>query len=175
MLHRLFLEEQRALSDQFTRPFAEKISGYLRCLFGPGTQAKVLLENNAFKRLEVARATHEFGSCDFAGLSGGAKEQVAAAARLAMAEVLAQEHDQCLPLVFDDAFAYSDPQRVKNLQDMLGLAAERGLQVIVLTCNPSDYTSLGARQITITERSRPIPATSGECDQDHGMNLEPAV
>ena len=38
-----------------------------------------------------------------------------------MAEVLAADHDGILPLVFDDAFAYSDPEWVKILQRMLAL------------------------------------------------------
>jgi hypothetical protein len=68
-----------------------------------------------------------------------------------MAEVLAADHDGCLPLVFDDAFAYSDPERVQILQRMLDLAASRGLQIIILTCNPSDYAALGARQILLRQ------------------------
>jgi uncharacterized protein YhaN len=85
----------------------------------------------------------------FAALSGGAREQVAAAMRLAMAEVLAAGHDGCLPLVFDDAFAHSDPARIQSLLRMLDLAARRGLQVIVLTCTPADYAGLGARMVAL--------------------------
>jgi hypothetical protein len=66
-----------------------------------------------------------------------------------MAEVLAGDHGGCLPVVFDDAFAYSDPERVNQLQRMLDLAATRGLQVIVLTCNPSDYVALGAKAVAL--------------------------
>ena len=58
---------------------------------------------------------------------------------------MAANHDGKLPIVFDDAFAYSDPERVKTLQRMLDLAAERGLQVIILSCNPADYAGLGAQ------------------------------
>jgi ABC-type thiamine transport system ATPase subunit len=69
--------------------------------------------------------------------------------RLAIAEVLVSSHDDCLPLVFDDAFAYSDPERVQILQRMLDHAAVRGIQIIVLTCNPSDYWTLGAKTVTL--------------------------
>lgn len=82
----------------------------------------------------------------FDSLSGGAKEQVAAAVRLAMAEILASSHHGCLPILFDDSFAYSDDERVQSLQSMLDLAATRGLQVIVLTCTPAAYIGLGARE-----------------------------
>jgi hypothetical protein len=70
--------------------------------------------------------------------------------RLAIAELLAEGSDGCLPIVFDDAFAYSDPDRVEGLQAMLDLAANRGLQVIVLTCNPRDYYRLGASEVTLS-------------------------
>lgn len=155
MLDELFLNEQQALADQFTRPLTEKISGYVRCLFGADAQAAVMIENNSFTGVRLVRPSHGFGAFGFESLSGGAREQVAAAVRLAMAEVLAQGHDGCLPLVFDDAFAYSDPERVQTLQRMLDLAASRGLQVIILTCNPSDYAALGAKQVLLRVEARP--------------------
>jgi hypothetical protein len=160
LLHQLFLGEQKALAEQFSGPLAAKISSYLECLFGPGTRAVVSLEDNAFRGLRLIRPAHGPGALDFANLSGGTCEQVAAAVRLAMAEVLAGGHDGCLPVVFDDAFAFSDPERVQILQRMLDHAAIRGLQVIVLTCNPSDYGSLGAKQLTlrIERNSSPLPA-----------------
>lgn len=40
MLDELFQNEQRTLSDQYTKPLAEKISSYLQCIFGAGTQAQ---------------------------------------------------------------------------------------------------------------------------------------
>jgi energy-coupling factor transporter ATP-binding protein EcfA2 len=153
LLNELFLEEQRTLAEQFTKPFAERISTYLQCLFGPGARATVILADNAFTGLQLVRPSQGGGATSFDALSGGAREQVAAAVRLAMAEVLAADHDGCLPLVFDDAFAYSDPERVQILQRMLDLAASNGLQLIILTCNPSDYAALGARQVSLRPES----------------------
>lgn len=160
LLHELFEAEQKALAAQFTAPLADKISGYLECLFGPGARADVTLESNAFSGLRLTRPGHG-GAFDFENLSGGTCEQLAAAVRLAMAEVLAPAHDGCLPVVFDDAFAYSDPDRVQVLQRMLDRAASRGLQIIVLTCNPADYAALGAKQITLQpERAMVAPNDS---------------
>jgi len=170
LLDQLFRDEQRALAEQFTRPLAEKISGYLQCLFGPGARAEIVLQDNSFSGLQLVRPVQGMGAVPFDGLSGGAREQLAAAVRLAMAEVLAAEHHGCLPIVFDDSFAYSDPVRVKTLQDMLDLAARRGLQVIILTCNPSDYAGLGARQVLLKPPAQaagtgpatgPTPAAAG--------------
>jgi uncharacterized protein YhaN len=77
-----------------------------------------------------------------------------------MAEILAADHDGCLPVVFDDAFAYTDPERVQSLQRMLNLAALRGLQVIVLTCAPNDYSAFGAREVSIERPVRTSPSDS---------------
>jgi hypothetical protein len=113
----------------------------------------------------------------FDSLSGGAREQVAAAVRLAMAEVLACDYDGCLPVVFDDAFAYSDPDRVNQLQRMLDLAANRGLQVIVLTCNPSDYAALGATSIhlqTSLKGISPLSASTAPSGHD-GHDIHAAI
>ena len=86
-----------------------------------------------------------------------------------MAEVLACDYDGCLPVVFDDAFAYPDPDRVNQLQRMLDLAANRGLQVIVLTCNPSDYAALGATSIHLQPPLKgisPLSASPAPAGQD---------
>lgn len=175
MLDEMFQEEQRTLSEQFTQPLADKISGYLQCIFGAGARAQVDLENNEFMGLRLFRPESGGATFPFDTLSGGAREQTAGAVRLAMAEVLAADHGGCLPVVFDDAFAYSDPERVTSLQRMLDLAANRGIQVIVLTCNPTDYAALGARQTLLRRDTyappREIPVTqvpNTRLDAEHG-------
>lgn len=145
-VHELFQQEQQTLADQFTRPLAERATAYLQRLFGPDARVSLSMEDGRFAGFTIHRAGQVTA---FEHLSGGAREQVAAAFRLGMAEILAEDHDGCLPVVFDDAFAYADPERVKSLQRMLDLAATRGLQVIVLSCAPGDYALLGAREVTL--------------------------
>ena len=79
------------------------------------------------------------------------KEQLAAALRLSMADVLKGSHDGCLPLVFDDAFTNSDPERVQIVKQMLGTAVDRGLQVILLTCYPGTYGGFADQAIYLGE------------------------
>ena len=143
-LHQLFSSSREAIDRNLVQPLADRISSYLQCLFGHGAEVRVNLADTGITGLDLIRpGDPAFG---FATLSGGAKEQVAAAVRLAMAEILASDHDGCLPILFDDAFAYTDPARVQSLQRMLDLAALRGLQVIVITCTPADYSALGAAE-----------------------------
>ena len=147
-LHQLFSSSREAIDRSLVQPLADRISGYLQCLFGPGAEVRVNLSDTGIEGLDLIRAGDPaFG---FSSLSGGAKEQVAAAVRLAMAEILATDHDGCLPILFDDAFAYTDPERAQSLQRMLNLAALRGLQVIVLTCAPADYSAFGAEECRLT-------------------------
>jgi len=162
LLDDIFQGQQQALADEFSQPLADKITDYLQCLFGADAHAVVLFKDNAVQSIDLARSS-QTGAMAFDVLSGGTREQVAAAVRLAIAELLAAEHDGSLPVVFDDAFAYSDPKRVHVLQRMLDLGAERGLQVIVLTCNPSDYAALGARQvILVAETAQPAGSSPSE-------------
>ncbi|SFI69629.1 AAA family ATPase [Nitrosomonas sp. Nm34] len=152
LLHQLFQQQQKQLSDRFSQPLADKISAYLQGLYGAGTKVSITMDEGKFRDIQVVRPSDTV-SLSFDSLSGGTREQVAAAMRLAMAELLAADHDGKLPIVFDDAFAYSDPERVRRLQRMLDLAAERGLQVIILSCNPADYAGLGAQLTRLDECS----------------------
>jgi uncharacterized protein YhaN len=66
-----------------------------------------------------------------------------------MAEVLAEDHDGSLPVIFDDAFVNTDADRQRALQRLLDLAAARGLQVVVLSCRPENYATLGGVNISL--------------------------
>ncbi len=71
-----------------------------------------------------------------------------------MAAVLAEAYDGSLPLVFDDAFANSDPGRQRGVVRMLRQAAEEGLQVILLTCDPRSTEELqGSHRLELPEPS----------------------
>ncbi|WP_193211148.1 AAA family ATPase [Luteolibacter marinus] len=175
LLHGLFEDEHQQLSDQLTAPLAGRISEYLQCLFGPQAQARVQQNTGDFFGLELVRPNGPF---QFEELSGGTKEQLAAAVRLAMAELLAEQHGGCLPVVFDDAFTNSDTERIAGLQRMLDFAAGRGLQLIVLTCAPVDYASLGAHS-TLLEPPQPslptAPINSRQIEHTLSSSLPDAV
>jgi DNA repair exonuclease SbcCD ATPase subunit len=148
LLRDRFAEEQQKLSDRFSQPLAEKVSGYLKQIFGPSASAGVSVQDGVIGGWTMSRET---GTFEFSDLSGGTREQVAAAVRLALAEILAEDHGGSLPLVFDDAFTNSDPSRIQSLQRMLDLAARNGLQIILLTCDPDDYAGLGAKTVSLNQ------------------------
>jgi DNA repair exonuclease SbcCD ATPase subunit len=158
LLADLFAAKKRDVETQFVTPLSTRVADYLQTILGSGTAVEIGYTDGQFGKLSVARG--EFGnvSWDFASLSGGTKEQVAAAFRLAMAEILAEGHGGTLPIIFDDAFTNADAGRQQKLQRLLDLAADRGLQVIVFSCTPEDYIGLGGREVSLPS---PI-ATGGE-------------
>jgi DNA repair exonuclease SbcCD ATPase subunit len=149
LLATLFENQQRAVEDQFVQPLAEGVTKYLVRLFGPGARATLNYKDGIFQDLALVRSDRGNVRQAFSQLSGGTREQVAAATRLAMAEILAEKHDGCLPIVFDDGFTNADPDRIRALQGVLDDAANRGLQVIVLSCTPNEYSTLGATRIDL--------------------------
>jgi uncharacterized protein YhaN len=141
LLQQLFQEAQADLSSRYSEPLAQAIGNYLRPLVPDGPVARLSYDpSKGLQGLQLRRGQEFY---DFEALSGGMREQLAAALRLSMADVLKDAHDGCLPLVFDDAFTNSDPERIRLVKGMLGAAVERGLQVILLTCDPAAYGSMG--------------------------------
>ena len=139
LLQELFQEAQADHSSRYSEPLARSIGEYLRPLVPEGQMARLSYDQiEGFQGLQLRRGQEYY---DFEALSGGMREQLAAALRLSMADVLKEGHDGCLPLVFDDAFTNSDPERIDLVKRMLGTAVDRGLQVILLTCDPAAYGS----------------------------------
>jgi len=139
LLDELFQAAQADLSSRYSEPLARAIGEYLKPLVPEGQAARLGYDQSkGFQGLQLRRGQEFY---DFDALSGGMKEQLAAALRLSMADVLKGAHDGCLPLVFDDAFTNSDPERIDVVKRMLSTAVERGLQVILLTCDPAAYGS----------------------------------
>jgi uncharacterized protein YhaN len=160
LLATLFGEKKREVESRFVAPLTSRVRDYLERLYGDGTSVNVEHDGGRFSRLTLSRRGVGDATFDFAQLSAGAKEQVAAAFRLAMAEVLAEDYDGCLPVVFDDAFVNSDADRQRALQRLLALAASRGLQVIVLACRPESYATLGAAIVSLDAN----PYVGGEAE-----------
>ena len=155
-LRDLFEKRRQERADLVAAPLCRKVREYLDSLFGPGNQVSIRKANEKFADLTVARPTAGGLDFEFDVLSGGTREQVAATWRLAMAEVLAEGGggdtalaDACLPMVFDDAFVNSDPERIEAVRRVLYLASRRGLQIIVLSCNPQEYASFANKRIDL--------------------------
>lgn len=152
LLKELFDIEQQKLSDALTEPFVQRMKKYVQCFTGEIAKISFEVTNKGFSQLRLARPSDNHAPVDFEHLSGGAKEQIAAAARLAIAEVLASDSADGLPVVFDDAFSYTDSRRLDALPLMIEHAIDAGLQIIIVTCNPLQYAALGATNVQLTRQ-----------------------
>tara|TARA_Y100001970_G_C14259119_1_gene878127 strand:- start:5015 stop:7654 length:2640 start_codon:yes stop_codon:yes gene_type:complete len=149
LLKDLFSNVQTNLSSKYTKPLANAISNYLKPLIDSETVVQLEFDQaTGFNGLKMRRGKEFY---DFDQLSGGMREQLAAALRLSIADVLKSEHNGCLPLVFDDAFTNSDPERIKIVKHMIKSAADNGLQIILLTCEPKSYESFADEEIILSQ------------------------
>ena len=147
LLQQLFLNAQADLSSRYTQPLALAINSYLQPLASERGAVQINFNQaSGFSGLLFRRGTDFF---EFEQLSGGMKEQLSAALRLSMADVLKEEHNGCLPLVFDDAFTNSDPQRISLVKQMISKAVNSGLQVILLTCDPEAYWEFANQKVRL--------------------------
>ncbi len=149
LLHDLFKEQLDAANARVTEPLARQVEAYLKRLFGPRTTVSLTYADGKFGEFQLLRPDMSEHPEAFGTLSGGAREQVAAAVRLATAQLLAEGYGGQLPVVFDDAFVNTDPDRIPKVIDMLFHAEENGLQVIVATCDPSRYQDIGRVKWTV--------------------------
>ncbi|KGG16165.1 MULTISPECIES: AAA family ATPase [unclassified Prochlorococcus] len=147
LLQELFLKAQSELSNRYTQPLGKSIGKYLKPLLSSDPIAKLSFDQSTgFNSIQLQRGKELY---DFEELSGGMKEQLSAALRLSMAEVLKNDHNGCLPIIFDDAFTNSDPERIPLVKKMLFQAADKGLQIILLTCDPDTYQSFANKIIKL--------------------------
>ena len=141
LLLRRFQEARADLSSRYSSPLRSSINRFIApFLHQPGDSSELRFDaGDGLKDLRLQRSGQ---SLEFSQLSGGLKEQLNAAVRLAIAETLRKGHDGCLPVLFDDAFTNSDPSRLEAVGAMLRQAVDLGLQVVVLSCDPAPYRNI---------------------------------
>lgn len=72
-------------------------------------------------------------------VSGGEREQIYLATRLALAELLALNERQLV--VLDDVLTFTDAARMARVMDVLEESGQR-LQILIITCHPERYRGL---------------------------------
>jgi hypothetical protein len=120
----------------YVAPYRAEIERLGRIVYGPSFAVEI-----DHATLAVESRTLDGRTVAFAGLSTGAKEQLCVLARLACAGIAAAT-DGGAPVVIDDALGWSDPARLERIGAAFA-AASHGCQVIVLTCDPARYRSVG--------------------------------
>ncbi len=134
LLFETFALRRSEALHRYVAPFREGIESLGRLVFGS------TLEVELADDLRIARRTLHGVTLDFADLSTGAKEQLGMISRLACASIVAV--DGGAPVIFDDALGWSDPRKLERMGAAVSKAG-RSCQIIVLTCTPGRYASVG--------------------------------
>ncbi|GAA1174982.1 ATP-binding protein [Ornithinimicrobium humiphilum] len=134
-LWRTLTEHRDRAHATYARPFTRALEELGRRVYGPTFGVTV------DDQLVVRARTLDGRTVPFEELSGGAKEQLGILARLAVARLV--DPDQGVPVVLDDALGYTDPDRLRQMGEVLGAsAAGAEVQVILLTCTPDRYAAV---------------------------------
>lgn len=129
-------EHREAAQRKYAEPFAQALGAYAGVVFGRDVRFEL------DEKLRVQARTLGDVTVDVANLSGGAQEQLAVLTRFAIADLAAQDSSSA-PVIVDDALGATDPTRL-NLMNTLFTQAGKSTQVLVLTCFPQRYDTIGA-------------------------------
>jgi hypothetical protein len=138
LLYDTFAARRAQAHQRYVAPFRERIEQLGRIVFGPS------LEVELDDKLRVARRTLDGVTVDFDQLSTGAQEQLGIISRLACATIVTK--DGGAPVIFDDALGWTDPRRLERIGAAIAVAG-RDCQIIVLTCTPGRYASVGSATV----------------------------
>jgi hypothetical protein len=92
-------------------------------------------------------------SIELAELSGGEREQVYVAVRLALAELLTKDAGRRELVVLDDVLTFTDEERLKRVLTILA-EMQTHAQFLILTCHPERYKPLKDANFIDMERVR---------------------
>lgn len=123
-----------AVREAYVRPLAEAVQRLGRFVFDKDFEVRL---NDDWT---IDRVTRNGETLPFDSLSIGAKEQIGLLMRLAAAQIAAREGG--VPLIIDDALGFADPGRLTAMGTAIAAAGNSG-QVIVLSCTPGRFASVG--------------------------------
>jgi hypothetical protein len=142
LLRSVMARHRDATRLRYVDPFRNQVERLGRIVFGDTFEVEIDSE------LRICSRTLSGRTIPYESLSGGAKEQLGIVARLAGAVLVAKE--ESVPVVIDDALGFTDADRLTKMGAVFDAVGGDG-QVIVLTCSPQRYASVGgAHHIELT-------------------------
>ncbi len=135
LLRSVMTRHRDATRLRYVDPFRGEVERLGRIVFGDTFEVEV------DSQLRICSRTLSGRTVPYESLSSGAKEQLGIIARLAGAALVAKEDS--VPVVIDDALGFTDPERLVKMGAVFDAVGGDG-QVIVLTCSPQRYQSVGA-------------------------------
>jgi hypothetical protein len=119
----------------YVAPFRAEVERLARIVFGPSLRLDIDGD------LCIVSRTLDGVTVPYDDLSTGAREQLCILTRLACAALT--DPNDGVPVIIDDALGHSDPQRLARIGAAFTSASNHA-QVIILTCTPDRYRSIGA-------------------------------
>jgi hypothetical protein len=138
LLHDTFAARRAESHQRYIAPFRERIEQLGRIVFGDTFEVE--LDDD----LRIATRTLHHKTVAFDQLSVGTREQLGILGRLACAAIVSD--DGGAPVIFDDALGWTDPSRLQRMGAAIA-SAGRSCQIIVLTCTPGRYASVGTATV----------------------------
>ena len=167
MLHDVAGSCREDIRRRYHQPFRQQIERLGRILLGDTFEVE--LDDD----LRIAKRTLNGITLAFEQLSAGAREQLGIVSRLACATIVSK--DGGAPVVLDDTLGWTDPTRLGAMGAIIAVAG-RGCQVIVLTCTPGRYSSIGdAKIVRLSATGGHSPPGAGACVRSPSRNGESAV
>ncbi len=134
LLKRCWEEAREKRSVAWKNPLEGSIAELGRGLWGEGFGVR--LDEN----LKIEARILEGRELPFEALSFGAREQLALLHRLACCRLFTKE-GRAFPLVLDDCFGHSDPERMARIGRVLS-RPPAGMQILIFTCVPERYRGI---------------------------------
>ncbi len=148
LLLKMFQEEQSNSSLRYTNTITQSVDDFLKPILDEKSD-RCLLDYHPDTGINNLRLTQQGNSMQFNEFSGGLKEQISCALRLAIGNILKEKFDGSLPIIFDDSFTNTDPVRINKVKNMLIKATKNGLQIVILSCKPEDYLDIADKTILL--------------------------
>jgi hypothetical protein len=141
LLRSVMARHRDATRLRYVDPFRAQVERLGRIVFGESFEVEIDSD------LRICSRTLSGRTVPYESLSGGAKEQMGIVARLASAALVAKEDS--VPVIIDDALGFTDADRLTKMGAVFNAVGGDG-QVIVLTCSPERYASVGGHHIELT-------------------------
>lgn len=126
----------------YVRPLREAIERLGKIVFGHDFE--IALNED----WTIETRTLDGKTLGYESLSVGAREQLGILTRLAAAQIVSAHGG--VPLIIDDALGFSDPARLETMGAAIAEAGKHS-QVVILTCAPGRFSSVGTAKVARIE------------------------
>ena len=131
MLYEVLNEHKESAEKDYSVHFAKYINDLAKSFYGTDVHFNV---SDSF---EITSRIMDNKEVEIEYLSTGAKEQLAILIRLALTQIV--QVGEPFPVILDDEFAHSDPDRIAMMNNIFGDFGD-DQQFIMLTCTPEKFT-----------------------------------